>query len=1196
MALILSPANVNARGLSNGPATYTVGFDPFNVITADLLGNGRQDIIAANSDVSNGFNASNTISILFSNGNGTFQAAKTVTVGNNPIGLAAGDFGNGKIDIAVANTKDNTVTILLGDGTGNFTTAQTLAVGATPIGIGVGKFNKSSSKVDLVVLNSDYVGTDNCAASSVQIFTGTGTGTFNTTGTTLATGGCPFGGAIGDLGNGSLDIVVSNSLGNNATTNGNVGVIVGNGDGTFKSQVTYTVGTRPNAVAIADFGTGHPDVAVGNDGAKNSGGNGGIYLLLGNGDGTLQTASPIPGLTQGKSLAVADFDGDGKNDIVTQNNFYGGIGFLKGNGNGTFRTAQYFTFPGLSDKSSAVAAANLGNGKIGLALPEALGSTTPGNVVVVLGNGDGTFQNVFPLYPINANINSIATGQFTTSGNLDLALGLTLYTNCPGSCTPSSQAGVLLGNGNATFNPQTAISLQSGANGTGVAAGSFKNNGKQDIVVIQNSQSGTGFRSYLAGNGNGTFAAPATGALSDNPFQAAATEFTTGGDLSLLYGDCSDLVADAGNGNGTFATANPMSAGFYCVPGEIAVGDFNGDGLPDAAVMDADGSGNLQAYVYLNNGSGGFNTPSPYTVSTSAWNGNTIGIVAGHFQETNPSNQLDLAVTDPPNGNVIVLTNKGDGSGTFNTTTSTYSTGGVNPVYLVAGDFGNGHQDLVVANCVNGPSCGNTGNQVSSYSILKGNGDGTFQAAQNVALGDGTDTLAVGDFGNGALDVAIGNSNSQNVTIVPNTGGTHDVLASNTNPSGTGTAVTFTDTVRAGFAGGATPTGTVNFTASGSTPVTPSNGNALNGSGVASGSLTFTAPGSYIVTASYSGDGTYNPKKSNPVTQTVANGLSTTVLTPPPAPNPAYVNQTVTISATVTPASPSPQGVVTFFSNGSQVGTPFVLTGSNGNVASTTASFAAVGSYSLTAQYTGVNYANSTSAVAVNEVIQLAPTTTTLACVTSGCPATTTGTAVSYTATVTNSAAGAPAVTGSVTFSASGPAAVTPATVNLSTGSATGSLTFNTAGTYTVTATYNPDSAHSMSTSNVVDQLVNCSGCAGTTTTVAIASIAPIDAGQAAEPQGLVSLEQTVTFTVTVMATSGTAAPTGTVQLLDNGVPIGTAQNLILGSGTSSTATISVHGFTIGVHNIGAGYNPNGNFNPSTAASTVPIHDRPKPH
>ncbi len=134
--------------------------------------------------------------------------------------------------------------------------------------------------------------------------------------------------AVGDFnGDGKLDLVTANNVDNT------VSVLLGNGDGTFASQVTYPVGNYPSSVATGDFnGDGKLDLVTTNYNDNT------ISVLLGNGDGTFasQLVSPV-----GKSpsaVAVGDVNNDGNLDLAVVNTFDNTVSILLGNGDGTFNT------------------------------------------------------------------------------------------------------------------------------------------------------------------------------------------------------------------------------------------------------------------------------------------------------------------------------------------------------------------------------------------------------------------------------------------------------------------------------------------------------------------------------------------------------------------------------------------------------------------------------------------------------------------------------------------------------------------------------------------------------------------------------------------------------------------------------------------------------------------------------------------
>src|SRR5260370_13692698 len=134
---------------------------------------------------------------------------------------------------------------------------------------------------------------------------------------------------------GKLDLDVNNTI------NKTVSLLVGNGDGTFKPQVTYATGNAPWFVCAGEFlGKGNLDLAIANKTDNN------VSILLGNGDGSFQgqqTDPPAANLTGAHSIETYDFNGDGILDLVVANNGSNNISILLGNGNGSFQNPINFT-------------------------------------------------------------------------------------------------------------------------------------------------------------------------------------------------------------------------------------------------------------------------------------------------------------------------------------------------------------------------------------------------------------------------------------------------------------------------------------------------------------------------------------------------------------------------------------------------------------------------------------------------------------------------------------------------------------------------------------------------------------------------------------------------------------------------------------------------------------------------------------
>jgi hypothetical protein len=300
-----SATGVVAVFLGKGDGTFApavnystgTGSKPLAVAVGDFNGSGKLDLAVALGNIP-------AVAILMGNGDGTFQAARTVaTAGSElyyPIALTVADFNHdGRLDIATANNSEG-ASVLLGNGDGTFQPYKLLGSSKGPTWIAVGDFNNDGVP-DLAVTTS---------ANTVDISLGNGDGTFQTyTSVSLGAGVNPQSVAVADFdGDGNLDLAVA-CYGANA-----LGILLGNGDGTFLPVDFYAAGAGPIAVTTADLnGDGVPDLVVTNLTANS------LSLYAGNGDGTLL---PLPGYSttsgsQPAATVVADLNADGTPEIVS---------------------------------------------------------------------------------------------------------------------------------------------------------------------------------------------------------------------------------------------------------------------------------------------------------------------------------------------------------------------------------------------------------------------------------------------------------------------------------------------------------------------------------------------------------------------------------------------------------------------------------------------------------------------------------------------------------------------------------------------------------------------------------------------------------------------------------------------------------------------------------------------------------------
>jgi hypothetical protein len=415
----------------------------------------------------------------------------------------------------------------------------------------------------------------------------------------------------------------------------------------FGPAVAYAEGVGPDSVSAADLrGNGVLDLVVANfceiiGEAGNC--EGGVSVLLGNGNGTFQ--APVTygtGAYQATSVAIGDVNGDGIPDLIVANTCGtlgqygcdsqpGAVSVLLGKGDGTFQSAVVFSSGGLDSYSVAVADLR-GDGTLDLVVTNTClnAECTNGSIGVLLGNGDGTFQPAVSYDSGGYIAASVAIGDVSSDGIPDLLVAnFCEYNECG---TRNGEVGVLLGNGDGTFKP--AVLYDSGGEFlVSVAVGDLRGNGILDVV--------------------------------------AANEFSDDEGKKLR----SDVGVLLGNGDGTFQTADSYPVDGISYPSYPAIGwginaivtaDVNGDGIPDVAIVEScqtiqrytDCVGNKEVNVYLGNGDGTFQAPIVYS------SGGFIGLDLA-IADVNGDGRPDLVVTnaavseeDDSQGSVAVLLNE----------------------------------------------------------------------------------------------------------------------------------------------------------------------------------------------------------------------------------------------------------------------------------------------------------------------------------------------------------------------------------------------------------------------------------------------------------------------------------------------------------------------------------------------------------
>src|SRR6267143_785937 len=264
---------------------------------------------------------SNTVSVLLGNGDGTFQAARSYPVGLKPTSVAVSALrGTTVQDLVVANSGSTTVSVLLGNGDGTFQPARTYVADRGPIALGVGNFRGIVGRQDLVVVNY--------GSTTVSVLLGNGDGTFQPARNYpvgCSSGPCGSAVDVADFrSNGIQDLAVAIYGANGTATT--VSVLLGNGDGTFQGPRSYGVGTGPTSIAVGDFrGIGRKDLVTAN--WQGNAGNT-VSVLLGNGNGTFQVAQNFQTGIGVAGVAVGAFTRSGRQDLATANYNAGTVSVL----------------------------------------------------------------------------------------------------------------------------------------------------------------------------------------------------------------------------------------------------------------------------------------------------------------------------------------------------------------------------------------------------------------------------------------------------------------------------------------------------------------------------------------------------------------------------------------------------------------------------------------------------------------------------------------------------------------------------------------------------------------------------------------------------------------------------------------------------------------------------------------------------
>ncbi|HYG52495.1 MAG TPA: VCBS repeat-containing protein, partial [Flavobacteriales bacterium] len=602
----------NGAGGFAAPVNYILGVTtgPNGVDFGDFDGDGNMDMVVSYQSSTQGFY------FLSGNGDGTFDAGVSYTMGASPRDVVVGDFNEDlKLDVVTTNNSAGSVSIRFGNGDGTFTAKTDYATVGSPVYIKAGDIN-GDLHTDLVVSSS--------TANMVSLLMGTGTGTFAAA-DNYAVSGSPFEIILEDYNeNGDLDVGV---VGNSDNT---INILLGTGVDVAASRLSsvnkFPVFGSPHTMINGDYNEdSHTDLAV-----PAQAGTARFLVMLGTGTGSFNTGANIGTGDGPNSIAYGEYNSNANSDLITANKTANTVSFFSGNGNGTYATGLEFatgtgpvsvyTTDVNHDGFSDIITANSGSN----------------DVSVLLGNGAGSFAAAVNFSSGGTTPSDVVCKDFNADTHIDIAV----------SNEGSNNFGILLGDGTGNFGVATVFAV--GTTPKAIIANNF--NTADVFLDVAVANSGSNNITVWFGNGAGSFSSSSNFSVSTTPLDLDSRDLNgdSKADIVAACNGTNRISVLLASGVSSFAAAANYTTG--ALPQSVILADFNNDGKYDAATANKVAAGvSGTVSVFMGSGTGTFGTKTDFTVSN-----NTIGITAGVIDA---GTLTDLAVVNFDADNVSILLN-----------------------------------------------------------------------------------------------------------------------------------------------------------------------------------------------------------------------------------------------------------------------------------------------------------------------------------------------------------------------------------------------------------------------------------------------------------------------------------------------------------------------------------------------------------
>ncbi len=629
--------------------TFAVGSAPFSVTAADVNGDGKPDLVVANLDDS-------TISVLL---NTTAAGAATLSfatqrtfatgdvTGGEPFSVTVADVnGDGKPDMIVANSLDSTISVLLnttasGAATPSFATQQTFATALSPVSVAVADVN-GDGRPDLIAANRD----DNTVSVLLNTTAPGATTPSFATQQTFAAGSAPFSVTAADVnGDGKPDLIVTNFSDNTVSVLLNT-TAPGAASPSFTRQQTFATGTNPRSVTATNVnGDGKRDLIVINEGDNS------VSVLL--------NTTPAPATTLGA------------NSFATQQTF------------DTGSTPYLVTAANVnSDGKPDLIVANFSDNTVSVLL----NTTAPGAIATSFTTQQTFATGNFPQSVAAADLNGDGRPDLIVANGGDNTVSVLLNTTAPGATTPGFA---------------TEQAFTTGTEPVSATAADVNGDGRPDLIVANSTGNSVSvlLNTTAPGATTPSFATQQAFAAGSFPESATVADVNGDGKPDLIVPNEGDNTVSVllnttapGATTPSFAPQQPFATGL--TPFSVIAADVNGDGKPDLIVAN---TGDNTVSVLLNTTAPGAATPSFATQQTFAVGGGPISVTAA---EVNGDGRPDLIVANEFDNTVSVLLNT-TATGAITPSFATQQTFavGANPTWVTAADVnGDGKPDLIVTN------------------------------------------------------------------------------------------------------------------------------------------------------------------------------------------------------------------------------------------------------------------------------------------------------------------------------------------------------------------------------------------------------------------------------------------------------------------------------------------------------------------